>query len=313
MIAFGCAITEPEAYRRYAEPGIRAAAEPGAPVFAFAAVGAIPRSYNLLLDAAQRVEDLEALVLVHAHAELRAPDLAARVREAFADPQVAVLGPVGANGLRGPAWWEADVVAAPGVHRYDEHGGGSFPAYGWAQGSEPPADVEAIDGFVMVLSPWAVHHLRFDEQLGLGFGFDVDLCLQARAAGRTVRVIDVPVTHHRSLDLVEDVDVWVEAHQQLARKWEGRSPGFPGGEGTDWEARARRAEAARESARAMAYSKALVTDAQVAALGRELERERESRSWRITRPLRSANRLRARRRARGAIGAPPAEPPGRTL
>ena len=64
MIALGCSISEPEPYVRYAQPGIRLAAEHDSAVFAFAAVGTVGRSYNLLLDAGGRPtpRDLEALV-----------------------------------------------------------------------------------------------------------------------------------------------------------------------------------------------------------------------------------------------------------
>src|SRR5947209_9834040 len=50
MIAFGCSIIMPEAYERFAKPGIERAAEPDSPILANAAVGSIARSYNLLLD-----------------------------------------------------------------------------------------------------------------------------------------------------------------------------------------------------------------------------------------------------------------------
>ena len=73
MIAFGCAITSGEAYRRFAEPGVRRAAEPDSEVYAYAAVQPIARTYNLILDAAAQRDDLEALVLVHPHTEIVDP------------------------------------------------------------------------------------------------------------------------------------------------------------------------------------------------------------------------------------------------
>src|SRR6185436_6906310 len=60
MIAFGTAMVDPEAYRRYARPGIELAREPDSEVYAFAAVGAISRSYNLVLEQVAAVEGLEA-------------------------------------------------------------------------------------------------------------------------------------------------------------------------------------------------------------------------------------------------------------
>ena len=58
MIAFGTSITSDDAYRRFAQPGIRRAAEPDSEVYALSAAGSIFRSYNLLLDTAAARDDL---------------------------------------------------------------------------------------------------------------------------------------------------------------------------------------------------------------------------------------------------------------
>ena len=86
-------------------------------------------------------------------------------------------------------------------------------------------EVDTVDGFLLVLSPWAVRNVRFDESLVLGHGFDLDYCLQVRAAGRKVVTADLRVVHHHSLELVSDLDLWVEAHMRVAEKWDGRMPG----------------------------------------------------------------------------------------
>ena len=52
------------------------------------------------------------------------------------------------------------------------------------QRGPPPAEVDTLDGQLLVLSPWAVRNVRFDESLLLGHGYDLDFCLQVRAAGR---------------------------------------------------------------------------------------------------------------------------------
>ena len=128
MIAFGSSISGGEAYRRYAQPGIRLASEPDSVNFAYAAVEPIGRTYNLILDAAARRDDLEALVLVHPHTEI-------------IDPGVLRQGEDGARARRrghgglgrchrcalSIAWWEGEVTAAPAIHRYEEHGGGDAP------------------------------------------------------------------------------------------------------------------------------------------------------------------------------------------
>ena len=288
MIAFGSCIVDPAAYIRYARPGIQAAAEPGATVFAFEAVGTICRSNNLLLDAAAARDDLEALVLVDEHVELADPGLCAALREAFADPEVAVVGAMGASGVRSIAWWEGRISRGPVRQRHHDHGGGEVAAHGWAPIEAPPATVDTVDGRLMALSPWAVRTLRFDEELSLGFGHDLDFCLRVREAGRRVVTAPIAAVLHHTLELVPDRDLWVEGHIRFAEKWDGRMPGDAPTE--DWKARARRAEAERDAARTLGYSSTSTVDARLAPLERELDALTTSPSWRITRPLRALNR-----------------------
>jgi Glycosyltransferase like family len=300
LIAFGSSISGAEAYRRYAEPGVRLAAGPDSEIYAFAAVEPIARTYNLVLEAAAAREDLEALVLVHPHTEIADPELCTKVRQALADPLVGVIGCAGATGVRSIAWWEGAVTSAPAIHRYEEHGGGEIAAVSWARRESPPAEVETVDGQLLVLSPWVVRNLRFDEALVLGHGFDLDFCLQVREQGRKVLVADLRVVHHRSLELVSDLEVWVQAHIRVAEKWGGALDG-PAGDDAAWKLRARHAEARREAARAIAFSKALKLDARVLELERALAEKTDSASWRLTAPLRELNRLRrnASERRRG--------------
>ena len=98
------------------------------------------------------------------------PTSARKVREALRDPDVGVVGCVGAIGVRSIAWWEGSVTLASFINRYEEHGGGDLPAFSWAWDDAPPyartGEVETLDGFLLVLSPWAVRNVRFDESLG---------------------------------------------------------------------------------------------------------------------------------------------------
>jgi Glycosyltransferase like family len=237
MIAFGSSITMPEIYERCAAPGIRRAAERDSVVFAHAAAGSISRSYNLILDEATALEDLEAVVLVHQDAEIADPELATLIRSTLQDPDVGVVGCVGARGVSSMAWWEGEIVQGPAVFRYGELGGGELPVAGWrgVRGTAP-GEVDTVAGFCLVLSPWVVRSIRFDESLGLEHGYDFDLCRQVRAAGRKVIVANLDVVHHHALELVHDAETWMEAHVQVAGKWDD------GAEADDkaWRRRARR-------------------------------------------------------------------------
>jgi Glycosyltransferase like family len=294
LILFASAMTDPEAYRRYARPGIRMAAEPGSVIHAFAAVGSVCRSYNMLLDRAALESDLEALVLVQQDVEILDPAFCDKVRRALEDPDVAVVGAVGATGVSTIAWWEGEISAAPVVQRYQAFGGGELPAFGWKERAPAPAEVEVVDGRLMVLSRWALDTLRFDESLQLGYGYELDLCLKARAAGRKVTAADLRVAYHtRTLRLLSDYDLWIEGHIQAAERLAGRLPEPPLPPG-GWTERARRAEAEREAARTLAYSNEHQVDAELAPLRRALAELTGSTSWRVTEPLRRLNQWRRR-------------------
>jgi Glycosyltransferase like family len=296
LIAFGSSISGAEAYRRYAEPGIRRATEPDSPVLAYAAVEPVARTYNLILDAAAALDELEALVLVHPHTEIVDPAFCAKVRAALADPDLGLLGCAGARDVHGIAWWEGEVVIGNVRQQYEEYRGGTIDSVPWAARHPVPAEVDAVDGQLLVLAPWVVRNVRFDETLLLGHGFDLDFSLRVRQSGRRLAVADLEVVHHRSLELVSDLAVWVEAHIQIAERWDATLNEAPGDE-QGWKRRARRAEARREAARAIAMSESLRLDAQVLELERQFEQKTSTISWKLTAPLRALNRWR-----RGAAG-----------
>ena len=304
MIAFGSSITKPDVYERCAARGFELAAEPDTEVLAFGAAGSIFRSYNLLLEKARELDGLEALVLVHQDAEIVDPEFCRKLRRALEDPEVALIGCAGATGQRSIAWWEGSVTWASFSHRYEEYGGGEIPAMSYPGGTNPSfsrtGEVDAIDGAVIGMSPWAVRELSFDESLGgLLHGYDFDICCQARAAGRKVVTEDLRIVHHHTIELIDDVQSWLQAYMKLARKWDQG----PSGNGAGWEDRARQAEAQAAAAKLLGGMADLVRQAQAnrdaeerAELERELERIRRSASWRFTAPLREIGRAVKRRR-----------------
>ena len=295
MIAFGSVITDPEAYRRFAEPGIRRAVEPDSQVHAFSAVGTVCRGYNLLLEVAAGREDLEALVLLDPRAEIADPDFCAKARDALRAPEVAVAGPVGAKNVSTIAWWEGDVGHPRRlITAITSTGGGEMAGYAWARPSAPLGEVDSVDGSLLVLSPWAVRTLRFDESLPDGARLRPRLLPpgpRGRPQGGHGRPPHDPSPHARAARRRRRVGS--KGHIKLAEKWDGRWPGRSG-EPVDWKPRARRAEAEREAARTMAYSSTLRVDAEVLALERTMAEMTESLSWRVTAPLRRLNRMRRR-------------------
>ncbi len=317
MIAFGSSITKPDVYRACAEPGIARVAEADSELFALPSVGPIFASYNAVLERAAECEALEALVLLHQDTEIVSPDFCQTVRRVLADPAVGVIGCVGAVGIRSIAWWEGSVSQASFLHRYPEHGGGDLPAFSWDWSEAPPyariGEVDSVDGFLMVLSPWVVRNVRFDESLGELHGYDFDFCLQVRETGRKVISADFRAIHSHSLMPFSDPEEWVQAHVAVADKWDGRMPGVGSASGT-WLQRARRGEAVRDAALLVDHANELLLEAQLRELERALQAMQSSISWRITRPLRQIREVREAFRARPnwrryRTGAQPGGPP----
>lgn len=289
MIVFGSPITDPPLFERACRPGIDRAKEADSIVLARASAGSIYRSCNVLIEEAAQIEGLEALVLLHQDSEILSTDFCARVRAALADPEVGLVGACGARSVRSIAWWDGSVTWASFTHRYPEYGGGEVVAFSF-DGEDRPAyvetgEVDTIDGFVMVLSPWVVQNCRFDESLGNLHGYDLDFCLTVREAGRKVVTADLQMVHHHSLDLVSNPETWIQAHMTIAEKWAGRMPGVGDGAGADWKQRARRAEAEAAVWRTLRHAEELKRYAAVEEVTRSL-------SWRLTAPLRALNRMR---------------------
>jgi hypothetical protein len=296
LIAFGCSVTSQDVYRRCAQVGIERASEPDSRVFTFMRARTRPRTYNMILDRAAALDGLEALVLVHEDAEIVDDALAAKLRRAFADPSVAVVGCVGATEAHSIAWWDS-LSWTSATYRYEEFGGGELLWPGREDGSRSPGEVDTVYGVLLALSPWSVQNLRFDEGIGSLHGYDFDICAQARAAGRKVQAIDSRIAHHHSLDIVEEEELMVQAHIRAAEKWDHAELSE-----AQWRARARAAEADEGAARLLYASVKLRADALEGIQNARLQEIQASRSWRLTEPLRRGNALArmARERLRSA-------------
>jgi hypothetical protein len=304
MIVFASAVTDPALFKRYAQPGIELAAEADAEIRPLSATGSIFSSYNAILDRAATIDGLEALVLLHQDAEIVDPQFCPKLRQALRDPQVGVVGCVGAIGVRSIAWWEGSVTWASFIHRYTELGGGDVTSVTWDERAVPPyarlGEVDSVDGFVLGLSPWVVRNIRFDESLGQRLhGYDFDFCLQVREAGRKVVTADFKVIHNHSLELASDLENWRRAHVAVAEKWDGRMPGV-GVAGGTWKERALRAEAEAAVTRGVAISTQLKIVAGAAGASEELKVMTNSLSWKLTSPLRRITALRRATRERRA-------------
>jgi hypothetical protein len=206
MIGFGICVGPTENLEHFARPGIVASGEPASPVFERRRQRSIALAYNsILVEAAD--QDLDALVLIHDDVELRDPDLGKKLRLLFSDPEVALVGAVGARRVNSLAWWWGDCFGrAPDNLSRNEFSTGVH-------------EVETIDGMLLALSPWAVRTLRFDSSNYPAFhGYDADICMQARALDRKVVVADIDMFHHNKGG-GEYEWRWHQANMVWQRKW----------------------------------------------------------------------------------------------
>lgn len=191
MIAYGTCIGSDDRFARCAEPGILRAAGPDPVVLKRWEQKSLFAGYNSILDEARELPDLEALVLLHDDTELQDADFEAKVRELFSDPSIGLAGAIGASHVTSLRWWEGELHGRASWNGPPDEGP-RVSDYG-----AETVDVDCVDGFLLVLSPWVVGHLRFDDQTFHGFdGYGVDLGFTVRRSGKRVVVRDFPLHHH---------------------------------------------------------------------------------------------------------------------
>jgi glycosyl transferase family 2 len=231
LIAYGCAISDPRRFERCALVGIERARQPSAPLYEVRGSDSLFSAYNAILDLAREGSRIEALVLVHEDTTVLDSRFEDKVRSFLRDPEVAIVGAIGAVGVGGIDWWVHERLVGSATLRSPD----PFPSWGppligggTVVGPGGSGEVDMVDGFLLVLSPWAIEELRFDESLGPGFdAYDADLCFQARERGRKVVVADFEVEHHHhwaDLSSFAYRSRWKRAHVAFMRKWEGRMP-----------------------------------------------------------------------------------------
>jgi hypothetical protein len=200
MFGFATAVTDEAVYETVARRGIARVAEPDSVVLTRRGLR-LSDAYNELLEEAAGIQGLEALVMMHQDTELRDSAFAAKVRARLADPEVAMVGALGVRGVRAGAVWMPRHV---GYGRITEElfGLERVLATGNTTGAH---EVDALDGFLLVLSPWAVRNLRFDPAFDEVFhSYDLDFSFQARAHGKKLVVEQIDVIHRRGPRIIDD-------------------------------------------------------------------------------------------------------------
>lgn len=208
MIIFGTCVGEPDRYRQIALPHLRRIAAADDLVVSAPGDHGIAHVYNDFIDQARAQPDCEALVLLHEDVEIIDTNFSARVRRVLSDPTVGVAGAVGAADLANLKWWQGRKPA-----------GMVYETSGPILMGQREADVDTVDGLLMVVGAGALQTLRFDERsFPLFHGYDVDFCLQARDQGLRVVVTRFEVLH-RTKTGYGDKESFAQASSLIGTKW----------------------------------------------------------------------------------------------
>ncbi len=217
MITFGSCVGYPEKLALHCEPGLRrsmgddpyrrlAPASNGTDIFPI---------YAKMMSQA-RDASAECLVLLHDDLEFRDVELAAKLRAAFADPSVAIVGLIGASGVQNLRWWQGERRGRVEDSGYGLHDFG-FEEQKLKPGTHYSTYVDSVDGMMIALSPWALENLTLE---GLGYSgfhaYDAELCFQARAKGKRVVVADIAAFHHSKGGFTQGL---VDAEAVFQRRW----------------------------------------------------------------------------------------------
>ena len=212
MIVFGTLVADNAKFGRCAEKGIALASESDSRTIVRRSAPSMAAGYNSILAEIREEDSVEALVLLHEDTEITDPQFCAKVRAAFEDPTVGLLGVVGATNVTHLAYWHGDLQ------------GQVVESRGTVIGEQVAQDVDAIDGLLMVLPRWAIRHLSFDAAHYQAFhGYDVDFSFAVRASGARVITADIAVYHHTKGGY-GDVIAYVRASRAFRRKWLTAAP-----------------------------------------------------------------------------------------
>jgi hypothetical protein len=211
VIAFGCPILDENRYRRHAAPSIVAHAEPDSVVIEKRGYDSIQEPYNEILEEASAHPDLEAVVLVHEDTVVQEPRFLEVIRWHLRDPEVGVIGSVGARDVQGIGWWRGTLLGFAQIPIITRDP--------W-RNSSGPRTAHVVDGYLMVVSAAAAARVRFDERGKENFhGYDVDFCFRARARGFRIVVDDID-TKHWSRGGVPNDPRWSRAAAAWRRTWD---------------------------------------------------------------------------------------------
>lgn len=204
MIAYGSCVSSWEKFGRNIVPRAE-----NRPLLGLAGQSSIAQGYNAILEAFMNNIEIDALVLLHDDLEITDTAAEEKILAALAEPDVAIMGVIGAGTPQTLAWWNGGII---GHQRTDSMA---------IIGPVLAGDVACTDGSLMAFSPWAIQNLRFDMAYQNFHGYDVDVGMAAHQMGKRVVVADIDTHHHTTVGFKssEIEQHWLAADEVFRLKW----------------------------------------------------------------------------------------------
>lgn len=192
MIAFCCVTCDDHAFRAAAAASLQGVIEGDSLLMRHHGSDSFAVACNEMLAQAGCHDDLEAAIMIDQDTRIEAADFLTRLRSAITDhPDFAVIG-------------AAPAREVPGL-----------VPFGQTPRASAKAEVYAVDGALIALSPRGARELRFDLQFAHSVDASViDLCLQARGLGGDVLAVDLGV-QRPPIDVMD----WESTAVALHSKW----------------------------------------------------------------------------------------------
>lgn len=201
-IVYGCCVGDMAKLERWVIPHTG-----GSPLHIKVGRTSIAEAYNSILDEVAECSDPDALILLHDDLEITDPDAEAKFMAAL-EPDVWLVGVAGGGGTNGLAWWSVHPVG----HQLTDAQNIDF--------GTRTGEVDLLEGSILVFSPEAVQHLRFDENYPGFHGYD-EVAARAHNFGKRVVVADVDTHHHNSMGFksAASAEEWLAADRRYREKW----------------------------------------------------------------------------------------------
>lgn len=178
------------------------------------------------------------LCFMHEDILYHTQDWGMKVVEHFQDEKVGLIGVVGTHFLPDTpcGWYHSMMVSGGCIQRevYDDKNSASEKRNLDRLKSENSIDAVAVDGMWFCVRREVFKQIQFDEIYFTGFhSYDLDICLQTRKHGLSVKIISNVLIEHFSYGSFDEE--WLKSILEFYDKWEKKLPQIAGVELSDSE------------------------------------------------------------------------------